>query len=116
MKYAVEIGSGAVLYKPSFIKIGQGIQKLIRGIHRQHGDLIRLLVFFQNKESRLRMNMAPLSSKAQNPCCRASDISHLVHSVICLILHRVNMSPRSLMSLSSQRVVYSLRSLTGLVH
>jgi hypothetical protein len=31
MKYAVVRGSGAVVYIPSFIKIGSGIQKLIRG-------------------------------------------------------------------------------------
>jgi hypothetical protein len=31
MKYAVEIGSGAMIHIPSFIKIGSGIQKLIRG-------------------------------------------------------------------------------------
>jgi hypothetical protein len=31
---AVEMGSGAVIYIPRFIKIGSGIQKLIRGIHR----------------------------------------------------------------------------------
>jgi hypothetical protein len=30
MKYAVEMGSGAMVYVPSFIKIGSGIQKLIR--------------------------------------------------------------------------------------
>jgi hypothetical protein len=34
MKYAVEMGSGAMMYIPSFIKIGSGIQKLIQGIHR----------------------------------------------------------------------------------
>jgi hypothetical protein len=34
MKYAVEMGSGAVIYIPSFIKIGSGIQTLIEGIHR----------------------------------------------------------------------------------
>jgi hypothetical protein len=28
MKYAVEIGSGAVINVPSFMKIGSGIQKL----------------------------------------------------------------------------------------
>jgi hypothetical protein len=33
------MGSGAVIYIPSFIKIGSGIQKLIRGIHR-HTDSI----------------------------------------------------------------------------
>jgi hypothetical protein len=31
MKYAVEIGSGAMIYIPTFIKIDPGIQKLIRG-------------------------------------------------------------------------------------
>jgi hypothetical protein len=50
MKYAVEMGSGAMIYIPSFIKIGSGIQKLMRGggsqTHRQHGDLISLLLFF----------------------------------------------------------------------
>jgi hypothetical protein len=29
MKYSVEMGSGAVIYVPSFVKIGSGIQKLI---------------------------------------------------------------------------------------
>jgi hypothetical protein len=31
MRYAAEIGSGAMLYIPSFIKIGSGIQKLLNG-------------------------------------------------------------------------------------
>jgi hypothetical protein len=45
MKYAVEMGSGAIIYIPSFIKIGSGIEKYIRGIHthRQCGDRISLL-------------------------------------------------------------------------
>jgi hypothetical protein len=34
MKYAVEMGSGAMIYIPSFLKIGSPIQKLIGGIHR----------------------------------------------------------------------------------
>jgi hypothetical protein len=34
MKYAVEMGSGAMMYIPSFIKIGSGIQTLGGGIHR----------------------------------------------------------------------------------
>jgi hypothetical protein len=37
VKYAVEMGSGAMIYIPCFIKIGSGIQKFIRGIHR-HRD------------------------------------------------------------------------------
>jgi hypothetical protein len=31
MKYAVEMGSGAMIYTPSFMKIGLGIQKLWGG-------------------------------------------------------------------------------------
>jgi hypothetical protein len=37
MKYAVEMSSGAIIYVPSFIKIGSGIQRKIWGIHR-HTD------------------------------------------------------------------------------
>jgi hypothetical protein len=49
----VEMGSGAVIYVPSFIKIGSGIQKLIGEIHRQtythrqQHDLISLLYLFE---------------------------------------------------------------------
>jgi hypothetical protein len=37
MKYAVDMGSGAMIRIPSFRKIGSGIQKLIKGIHK-HTD------------------------------------------------------------------------------
>jgi hypothetical protein len=33
MKYAIEMGSGAMIYIPSFIKIGSGIKKSLRGIN-----------------------------------------------------------------------------------
>jgi hypothetical protein len=48
MKYAVEMGSGAMIYIASFIRTGSSIQKLIGGdsqTHRQHGDSISLLSF-----------------------------------------------------------------------
>jgi hypothetical protein len=51
----IDTGSDAVIYVTSFIKIGSGIQKFIRGIHRhthththtyrQQHDLISLLYF-----------------------------------------------------------------------
>jgi hypothetical protein len=45
-----------MIYILSFIMTGSFNNKLIRGIHihRQHGDLISLLLFFQNKESMLK--------------------------------------------------------------
>jgi hypothetical protein len=46
MKYAAEMGSGAIMYVPSFVKIGAGIHKLIGGYlqtHRQHGNRISTL-------------------------------------------------------------------------
>jgi hypothetical protein len=53
MKYAVDMGSGAMIYVPLFTKIGSGIRKLIgedSQTHRQHGDPISLVLFFQNKK------------------------------------------------------------------
>jgi hypothetical protein len=40
MKYATEMGSGAMIYIPSFIKIGSGIQNLIGGIHRHTDSMV----------------------------------------------------------------------------
>jgi hypothetical protein len=50
MKYSAEVGSGHMMFIPSFINIGSGIQQLLgRGgdsrTHRQHGDLISLFYF-----------------------------------------------------------------------
>jgi hypothetical protein len=60
--YTVQMGSDAVMYIPSFIKIGSGIQKLMGGgaIHRNryHGDPISPLSFVQTKESRLQIESA----------------------------------------------------------
>jgi hypothetical protein len=39
MQYAVEMRSGAVIYIPSFIKIGSGIQKLIGAIHTHRDSM-----------------------------------------------------------------------------
>jgi hypothetical protein len=49
------MGSGAVIYVPSFVKIGSGVQKLIRGdtqthTHGQQRDLISLLYFFKTRK------------------------------------------------------------------
>jgi hypothetical protein len=54
MKYAVEMGPAAMMYIPSFIKIGSDIQQLIGRDSQTAWYLISLLLFFQNKESRLK--------------------------------------------------------------
>jgi hypothetical protein len=46
------MGSGAMIYIPSFMKTGSGIPKLMGGLHRhtehrQQGDFICLLLFFK---------------------------------------------------------------------
>jgi hypothetical protein len=44
VKYAIEMGSGVMIYIGRFIKIGLGIQKLIRGdSQRQYEDCISIL-------------------------------------------------------------------------
>jgi hypothetical protein len=56
------MGSGAMIYIPSFTKIGSAIQKFMgrdTQIHRQDGDSISLCLFFQNKESRLKIHSCP---------------------------------------------------------
>jgi hypothetical protein len=57
MKYAVKTGSYVMIYN-KFHKTGSGIQKLTGGdtqTRREHGDRISLLLFFLNKEIRLKM-------------------------------------------------------------
>jgi hypothetical protein len=49
--YAVEMDRSGMTYITSFIKTGLDIQVLMRGTHRQQGDLISLFMFFQNKGS-----------------------------------------------------------------
>jgi hypothetical protein len=38
MKYAVRMGSGAMIYTPSFTKIDSGMQKLKEGDQQKHTD------------------------------------------------------------------------------
>jgi hypothetical protein len=56
MKCAIGMVSGSMIYVLRFIKIGSGIQNLLSGIHiqTQQGDLIKLVLYFVNKEGRLK--------------------------------------------------------------
>jgi hypothetical protein len=40
MKYAVEMGSGAMICTPSYIQIGSGIPKLIGAIHTHTDSMV----------------------------------------------------------------------------
>jgi hypothetical protein len=59
MNYAIDMGTGAMIYTPIFIKIYSGIHSKVDSgrihRHRQQGDQISLLLFFQNKESDLKI-------------------------------------------------------------
>jgi hypothetical protein len=44
-----------ITYTPNFLKAGSGIPNGDKQTHREHGDLISLILFFQNKESRLKV-------------------------------------------------------------
>jgi hypothetical protein len=63
MKQIIEMGSDAMIYTPSFIKIASSIQKFMgRGkvdsqTHREHGDFISILLFFHNNESSLKKDV-----------------------------------------------------------
>jgi hypothetical protein len=59
MKYAVEMGSGAMIYIPSSIKIGSAIQKLVGGDTQTDTQtawwLHKPTSIFLNKESRIKI-------------------------------------------------------------
>jgi hypothetical protein len=56
MKYAVEIGSFAMIYIPSFIKIGRAIKSLGRGNSQTHKRNGKLIFIFLNQLGRLKVN------------------------------------------------------------
>jgi hypothetical protein len=87
MKYADEMGSGAMIYIPSFIKIGSVIQKLMGwgGLHRQHGNIISLHLFFQNKASRLKKRRNSPCFSGILPTMSLGVNSALFHSQVTAI-------------------------------
>jgi hypothetical protein len=55
MKHAFEMSSGIMIYIPSFIKTGSGIQTLIGACKQTtHYDLISQRLLFRSKESMLK--------------------------------------------------------------
>jgi hypothetical protein len=46
MKYAVEMGTEAMIDIPSFIEVNSDIQKLIRGIHKHTGSMMIICIYF----------------------------------------------------------------------
>jgi hypothetical protein len=59
------MGSGAVIYIPSFIKIGSGVQKLIEGDTQTATQSHKPTPFFQIKQSRLKIFKQLLQHKPE---------------------------------------------------
>jgi hypothetical protein len=62
MKYAVEMGSGAMTFIPNFTETDSGILKLAGGYTQTHRDskvIVKayLYIFFRNKETRLHIQL-----------------------------------------------------------
>jgi hypothetical protein len=70
-------------YMPNYLKIDPAFQKLIWGIHRQHGDLISLF-FLKNKESRLKRKSNREIEKLQEKATRSLNLSANIVAVIKL--------------------------------
>jgi hypothetical protein len=73
MTYVGEVGSGAMIYIPSFIKICSGIKSWEGGYtDRQQSDLISLLLFFRSHENTLKIPAAwkvcTQTRVPSNPC------------------------------------------------
>jgi hypothetical protein len=64
MKYAIQMGSSGMIYIPSFISTGSGIEKVTRRdsqTHRYHGGHISLVSFFSKYGSRLKIIRPPIT-------------------------------------------------------
>jgi hypothetical protein len=79
MKYAIEMALGGIIHISSFVKISSDLQ-LLEGIHtdrhthRQQGDLISLLLFFQNKASTLN-----IQTSRENHGCVSLVMDFFIH-------------------------------------
>jgi hypothetical protein len=91
MKYAVGMGSGAMIYIPSFIKTGSGIQSRWGGHSKRHRqrDIISLLsIFYQNKESRLKTLQRNIASETSGTLRPRSSVTYgHIFILICCSLH-----------------------------
>jgi hypothetical protein len=89
MKYAVEMGSGAMIYIPSFIKTGSGIHT-----DTQHGDVISIFFFFyQNKECMLNNTKFHRKHNVAYLRIKKSMLFKEIHSVIPSSIHQWLYSP-----------------------
>jgi hypothetical protein len=52
--YAIEMASGGMIYIPSVINVGSGIQMLIGEETQTHRQQSYLTIYFQNKKSGLK--------------------------------------------------------------
>jgi hypothetical protein len=102
------MGSGAVIYVPSFIKICSGIQKLIWGDTQTYTQTAtwshKPTLFFQNKESRLKRDVDLKMWNGQELMQKLA-FSLVLPSSLCsrLILSRLLQFERRALSLLTRR-------------
>jgi hypothetical protein len=57
------MGSDSMLPTPSLMRFGTGVQKVLGVIHRQLRDLIQPILYFQSKDSKLKMTFCTQKKK-----------------------------------------------------
>jgi hypothetical protein len=84
MKYPVEMDSGVMIYIPSFIKSGSGIQNLMGGGIYRHTDSMEIarvyFYFFKIKRSKLKeqsISCMTITSSAVTPTKRICNNQNL---------------------------------------
>jgi hypothetical protein len=72
MKYTVEMGSAAMIYVPSFIKIGSAIQKSI-GVYAKNEIIIKLCLSANAAGCNPRELKGPIYDQS---CCATLHVQH----------------------------------------
>jgi hypothetical protein len=106
MKYAVEMGSGAMIYIASFVKFGWGIRKLIWRIHR-HTDsmeIAKVYFYFFNIKKVGYIFSSYIIGNIHIPITKPSWLM-LLREIIA-VYSDIHTKPISILILSGQNVVF----------
>jgi hypothetical protein len=100
MKYSVEMDSRAMIYIPSFIKIGSSIERLIGGVSQvadsgfetgrfriQNVDILNFILHWFSITSNLRKSQDQLCLQSNRTLCRVDD-PWFIQWKLCISLRR----------------------------